>query len=147
MCIKYRKTLGTIAAGIFVLALLILRMKYGIVIVDGESMASTLHNRQIVLIQRDISSLGDGDIVVFDQDNKRMIKRIVASSGDTVELSDELVKVNDIVVRPYSYEGSPHLYTLGDNEYFVIGDNYLNSYDSRDFGPITKSQIAGEVKQ
>ncbi len=145
MRIKNRKVVSIAGAGVFILVLLIVRMRFGIVIVDGESMAATVNDGQIAFVIRDISSLKNGDIIVFDQDKKRTIKRIVASPGDTVDLSDGQVYVNDIVVQPYNYEGSPHTYTLDGNEYFVIGDNYLNSYDSRNYGPITAAQLVGEV--
>ena len=83
------------------------------------------------------------------------IKRVLAVPGDTVEVHDNAVWINDEKLpEPYipdDYLISPGNATknktifLGENEYFVSGDNRPYSSDSRAWGPIQKSDIIGKV--
>lgn len=97
-----------------------------------------------------------GQVVVFfraaDRSGDALIKRVIGVPGDTIELRDGQVLVNGAVLdEPYVHElyTSCNRYcepfTLGPDMYFLMGDNRLNSLDSRDFGPISASQIVGRV--
>ncbi len=111
---------------------------YQIIIVDGTSMEPTYHNHQLLICnkQRKINS---GDIVVFDHDGVK-IKRIIATAGEQVQLAGHNVYVNQVQISPYTSDSNA-LYQLENNQYFVIGDNYQNSLDSRSFGPINTDEI------
>jgi signal peptidase I len=53
---------------------------------------------------------------------------------------------NDIELSPYSCEEETLVtYVLEENEYFVIGDNYKDSIDSRQFGPVSGEDISGKI--
>lgn len=84
------------------------------------------------------------------------IKRIVARWGDIIEVNDGIVKVNG-KIRPYypdisNYSGTrttPHkgllTYCVPEGNFFVMGDNIDNSFDSRYFGPVPRDAIIGKV--
>ena len=91
-------------------------------------------------------SLGIKTAVIPDD----FIKRVIATPGDTIEIRSNQVYVNGTVTtEPYVEVGSnmadSPARTLRDNEYFVMGDNRNNSYDSRRFGPITDELMIGKA--
>ena len=98
-----------------------------------------------------------GDIVVFkypEDPSKDFIKRVIAVAGDSVEIIDKQLYVNDkkIVDEPYaSYtnrwtplDNLPRI-TVPENKIFVMGDNRDNSHDSRAWGYVDLSQVRGEA--
>ena len=104
-----------------------------------------------------------GDVIVFQKEsNPPLLKRVVAVGGQTVTVNNEGVLFVD--GKEFSFEGVKYhiekrdLHTLIDRKflrdgayqvpleyYFVIGDNYSCSYDSRDCGPIEKNEIIGKA--
>ena len=143
--------------------------------VDGESMTNTLADKEIVLVSKLDYSFGKmqrGDVVICRYPNRvnssipigaavsvvnytLFVKRLVALPGDTVEIkADGHLYVNDeLVPDPEKMNLAPRTtfgpLVLGDDEYFVMGDNRGNSNDSRntrDVGPLSASQIMGKVK-
>lgn len=117
--------------------------------VDGASMNKTLNDGDILLLYK-MAKIDRYDIVVLDEeyDDEIIIKRIIGLPGDTVEIKDNKIYVNDDeITDEYAY-GDTSDYekvTLADDEYFILGDNRLISKDSRYFGPIKKDDIIGEV--
>ena len=117
--------------------------------VDGASMDQTLKDGEILLLYK-LSKIDYGDIVVLDEEkeNEIIIKRIIAMPGDTVSIKNHTVYVNDEELKEdYAY-GETSNYeeiTLGDDEYFILGDNRPISKDSRYFGPVKEDEIIGKV--
>ena len=81
------------------------------------------------------------------------VKRVVGLPGDTVEIRNRQLYVNDeLVPDPPKMNLMPNSdypkRLLKDNEYFVVGDNRGNSHDSRanDVGPLTRDQIVAHVR-
>lgn len=80
------------------------------------------------------------------------IKRIIGLPGETVEIHDEKIYINGEVLEE-DYGSNPTDYTglaespvvLGDDEYFVLGDNRGGSRDSRDIGPVKRENIDGKA--
>jgi signal peptidase I len=95
------------------------------------------------------------DVVVIQRGGTSLIKRVMATVGDTVEGKDDLVFVNGHLLKePYVEHigGALHVNQFGPvnvmpQELFVLGDNRDNSIDSRaaEFGAVTESSVAGRV--
>lgn len=117
--------------------------------VDGASMDQTLEDGQILLLYK-LANIDYGDIVVLDEEKEGeiIIKRIIGMPGDTVSIKDNTVYVNgEELEEDYAY-GETSDYeeiTLGDDEYFILGDNRPISKDSRYFGPVKEDEIIGKV--
>lgn len=85
---------------------------------------------------------------------KSFIKRVIGLPGETVIVNDNTVKIINkenpegfVIDQSYvvhNLVGSSTTMTLKDDEYFVMGDNRLESYDSRFWGPLNKKFILGE---
>ena len=100
-----------------------------------------------------------GDVVVFMHypvDHKYFIKRIIGLPGETIEVINDTVTIfNNQHPEGFALDESAYgplhgpstlvRTTLNDDEFFVLGDNRPVSYDSRRFGPIHQSEIAGRV--
>ncbi len=81
-----------------------------------------------------------------------LVKRVVGVPGDTLTISNGQVSVNDAQLNEPYVHGAPTdcvqycgPLVLEAGQYFVMGDNRLNSYDSRNFGPIAEEDIIGHV--
>jgi signal peptidase I len=123
--------------------------------VYGSSMLPGIEQGDYILVTKATYFLGEpqrGDIIVLHspQDTKTdLIKRIIALPGDTVEIKDDTVFVNNTaLVEPYIME-PPH-YTLPSEEipagqYFVLGDNRNNSSDSHRGWTLPRKNIIGKA--
>ncbi len=121
--------------------------------IDGSSMEPNLHHDEYVIVDKVTYLFGKpqrGDVVVFflEGQPKDYIKRVIGLPGDTIELSNGTVYIDgQPLAEPYVASASV-TYTarqLGDEEYFVMGDNRGNSSDSRAFGPIRSDNIVGRA--
>mgnify|MGYP000238683920 CR=1 FL=1 len=122
--------------------------------VEGRSMEPNFHERDMLLtsaIDVMTDSLQRGAVVVLSSpvDGIMVLKRIIGMPGDTVEIRDGTVYINGVALdEPYinerpNYSGE---WTLGADEYFVLGDNRNRSYDSADYGPVPRANIRGAVR-
>lgn len=123
--------------------------------VVGNSMSPTLVNAQKVFVDVFAYELFEpevNDIIVFEK-NETYIKRIIAVPGDTVQIRNGILYINDI---EYNTKDDAKIVNAGNiakkkvldvDEYFVIGDNVNNSEDSRfsTIGTISKEDIKGKV--
>lgn len=141
--------------------------------VDGRSMSNTLADGEIVFCSKIDYWTGDpqrGDIVICRYPDRNevlfnigasievtehtlFVKRVVAVPGDIIEMVNGVLFVNGKQVENPELMGSAATTNyprtlLGEDEYFVMGDNRGNSHDSRssDVGPISRSAIMGKVK-
>lgn len=148
-----------------ILAFLIRTFLFAPFIVEGESMETTLHNSEKLVVNKAIYYLQDpkpGDIIVFHAEQKRdYIKRVIAVAGDTVEVkNDELYVNGKLVEEPYLAQHKEQAKAQGEpfftNDFppvqippehiFVMGDNRLNSHDSRAIGPVAVSTVVGRAE-
>ncbi len=94
-----------------------------------------------------------GEIAVFNHGGDKLIKRVIAEPGDSIDLRDGKVWINDkeldetayinVLDSTYTFVESEITfpYVVPDNHYFMMGDNRQNSLDSRYFGPISAEEI------
>ena len=124
--------------------------------VEGASMENTLHNVDNLIVDKLSYRFHDPerfDIIVFPfqfQDNTYYIKRIIGLPGETVQIMDDgSIYINGEkleenygmeVIKPETIGRAAEPIELGDDEYFVMGDNRNNSSDSR-------SDIVGNIKR
>ncbi|NLJ16655.1 MAG: signal peptidase I [Clostridiales bacterium] len=119
-------------------------LNFKIIIVEGNSMQPTFNNGKILLAKKG-GAFNKNDIIVFKYKDELLVKRIIAVGKDIVTLCDSSIYINDVKISPFSYEGDKKEYNLKDDYFFVIGDNYQQSIDSRSFGPVSKENIIGKV--
>lgn len=147
-----------------ILAFIIRTFLFAPFIVDGESMEHTLHNNEKLVVNKAIYYLSEpkrGDIIVFHAEEKRdYIKRVVAVAGDTVEAKDDQLLINGKVVdEPYLAQNRKEAaerkipltddfgpFQIGEGQIFVLGDNRLNSHDSRAIGPVGLDRVVGRAE-
>ena len=125
----------------------------------GMSMEPEILNGQEVLVNRFAYMLANpqkGDVVVFlpngNENTHYYVKRVAACPGDTVQLRDGVLYVNgeaeteayDLIADAGIAENEIR---LGENEFFVMGDNCNSSEDSRsgNIGPVRRDHIVGEA--
>ncbi|HHX61026.1 MAG TPA: signal peptidase I [Epulopiscium sp.] len=152
-----------VIAGIIVL--IITTFAFQNMYVVGSSMNPTLKNGEMVLINKLTYLKKDpnrNDIVAFkhvDSSNNEMniVKRIIGVPGDTIEMVNNVLYLNDErfdhFVKEYN-QSDPFLkgnmdypIKVPENAYFVLGDNKANSVDSRylEIGMIPKQEIEGKI--
>ena len=143
-------TLITVAAVAVLVAILLLP----VLRIYGNSMTPTLSEGEIVVSVKG-SRFETGDVVAFYYNNKILIKRVIAQSGDWVDIDqDGTVYVNNIKIdEPYVTEpafGECDIklpYQVPENRIFVMGDHRSVSVDSRSssIGCVSEEQIVGKI--
>jgi len=132
-------------------------------IVRGDSMVPNFHSGDYLIIDEisyRLSPPQRGDVIVFkypQNPNHRFIKRIIGLPGETIEIQDGRITI-------YNKEGQTQVLdeevylpgaenntygnlriVLGEDEYFVLGDNRSYSSDSRNWGALPRNNIIGKV--
>lgn len=128
--------------------------------VNGDSMNATLEDGDNLIVDKISYRFTDPDrfdIIVFPyqyQENTYYIKRIIGMPGETVQIQDGMIYIDgEVLGETYGKEVMQYAgiasdpITLGEDEYFVLGDNRNNSSDSRDpsVGNIKEDQIVGKA--
>lgn len=146
----------------FIAALIVLPVRFFIAqpfVVSGASMVPTFGSGDYLIIDEvsyRFEPPGRGDVVVFRfplQPKKFLIKRVAGLPGETIELKNDSVFVTNRM-NPEGFlwkqgaiaasgRRAEQTVTLGNDEYFVLGDNRDQSADSRLWGPLKRELIVG----
>lgn len=143
-----------IAAALFIVTFIGQRVK-----VDGRSMEPTLQDGDNLICDKLSYRFTDPErfdiVIIYPDETKsdRWIKRVIGLPGETVRIDSEgNIYINgEILEESYGAETieDPGLaaqeITLGEDEYWVMGDNRNHSSDSRVIGPVPKSRILGKA--
>lgn len=165
--IENKKELTKLAVYIVLVLLVIFiinKFFFSLVRVNGESMQPALTDKDIIIVDKTIKEeeFERFDIVAFKyvyDNNDIYLKRIIGMPNETIEIIDNIIyidgeKLNEFYGAFSNPSDSPDLMeyfedypktTLGNNEYFVIGDNRYVSDDSRSFGPVERELIVGKA--
>ncbi|MDV2989938.1 MAG: signal peptidase I [Dehalogenimonas sp.] len=124
-------------------------------IVDGSSMAPNMNDADRLLVSKVAYTFGEperGDIIVFPSpynDGREFIKRIIGMPGETVEVIDGYIYINDqLLDEPYIVNRDSKtlaLITVPAGEYYVRGDNRPVSLDSSQGWTIKRDDIHGKA--
>ena len=156
-----RKRRGSVFGKILLILLLLILIAaaVGIIllpgfVIYGSSMEPSLEEGDIV-ISWPFTEIDNGDLVAFRYGERVLVKRVIASGGDSVEIKDDgSVHRNGFTLyEPYatlSPDGSTDLeypVTVPTGSYFVLGDNRGNSVDSRNsiIGFVNEDQVIGQI--
>lgn len=119
---------------------------------QGVSMEPTVLDGEKVALNKFDQQYKRGDIVVViiptKESKAQLMKRVIGIPGETIEVKEEKVFVNDSELTENYIQGLTKgdlKKVLGNNEYFVMGDNREKSFDSRDFGAISFQDIVGKI--
>ena len=149
----------------FVFSFLCIKFIFTTVTVEGSSMYPTLIDQEkgvSNVFSTYMSEIKRFEVVVVNIKSKdeRWVKRVVGLPGEKIEYKDNQLYVNDILVQEnffneeyvkeatnngeigFSKDCGP--FYLDDDEYFLVGDNRILSYDSRDIGPFKKKDIVSK---
>ncbi|MDE0652299.1 MAG: signal peptidase I [bacterium] len=133
--------------------------------VESSSMEPTLAPGDRILVNKLASNPSRGALVVFSRPDGDLVKRVVALEGETVYFEDGLLKIGDSwLLEPYLSAGTGtyvrstipncdptegfggnEACTVPEDHVFVLGDNRRVSFDSRNFGPIPRSDLIGNA--
>lgn len=129
--------------------------------VKGASMEPSFYDHEYLIVDEITYRFHEperGDIIVFRYPkvpSQYFIKRVVGLPGEKVEIKDKQVYIYPSEGKKYILDEKIYLgeiettgnntWTLGQDEYYVMGDNRDESLDSRSFGPVFKDLIIGRV--
>jgi len=130
-------------------------------IVSGASMQNTFHSGEYIIVDQVsyyFEEPARGDVVIFrypKDPSKFFIKRIIGIPGDTIDITGNVVtitsenaEISQTLDEPYIKDMAANTQlteTLGEREYFVMGDNRDHSSDSRVWGVLQREKIVGRA--
>lgn len=150
-----------LSAGLL-LGLILARLFFFVMKVETGSMNPNLREGDRILVSR-LASVGKGDIVAVESpvdQGKLILSRIIAQEFETVEIRNRVVYINDTVANfswntlkeggtiypmKFTFRDNMPPVKLGKNEFFLLGDNFDSSYDSRVIGAVPEKLIEGRI--
>jgi len=149
-----------------IIALLVRQFAVEFVRVKGSSMRSTLQNKEVMLVTKTEYLFGRPkrhDVVICHYPGRYMdkrkwfrqcfVKRVIGLPGETIAIEEGVVLIDGVAMEESFLDERRNLRkrdmaprTLGNDEYFVMGDNRDSSNDSRSVGPIKRKDIIGQAR-
>ena len=144
--------LGKIAAICFAF-LLLFTFLFGLHRNADPDMTPAVKDGDLVVFYRLDKRYIAGDILMLEFEGEKQARRVVATAGDTVDITEAGLIVNgaiqqepDIYFPTYRYEDGPEFpVTLGEGQVFVLGDRRENATDSRVYGVVEIQDTLGKV--
>lgn len=136
--------------GVFILLFTFL---FGVNRTTDHSMSPAIKDGDLVVFYRMDKHYVANDLVMLNYDGEKQTRRVIAVAGDTVDISEEGLMINNSLQQEYEiytktqrFEGGIDFpITLKENEIFVLGDNRENALDSRMYGPIKVNDTLGKI--
>jgi len=138
---------------VIVFGFLILQFVYGFARYPDDSMTPAVKAGDVLLYYRLNKNYTSSDTVILEYEEKLQARRIVAIEGDTVDITEEGLIINDnLQVEAQIYEetlpdqkGIEYPVTLEAGQVFVLGDKRTAAVDSRIYGPVEVKNTLGKV--
>ena len=153
---KLRPWYGLIGKVLFLIVTLIILFGFvfGFNRMSGIAMSSNINDGDLTLFTRIGNDYAENDVVIYERDGKSSISRIIAKSGQIVDINNEgYMTVDGAVVSkaPVTNDldtaaldmGLP--YRVGSNMVYLLNDNYELNDDSRSFGAVFTSFLKGKI--
>ena len=127
------------------------------VIVSGDSMKPNLHDKEMLIVRKigyNSDAIKRFDIVVIEEDDEEIIKRIIGLPGEHISYKKNKLYVNDELVEQnykfydtedFNLEEICTCLSIPEGKYLVLGDNRPVSKDSRIIGLVDEKDILGEA--
>ncbi len=144
-----------------VLMFLVIRFAVQNFNIEGHSMEPSLHDQELILVDKWTYLFhppSRGDVIVFvapPQPSQDYIKRVIGIPGDSITINGTTVIVDGVPLKETyvdprnngaTFEDKPiHNLVVPPGDYFVLGDNRANSFDSRVWGFVPKQNIIGRA--
>lgn len=152
--LRIAATIVVCVALVVVVLLNVFTHVFSVVRYYGDGMEPNLKDRQVLLVLK-TDQVNPGDMAAFYYNNKVLVRRVIAGSGASLEISDSGTVKIDGVVQEEPYIPEPSLgqcnisfpYTVPNEEFFVMGDNRAIAMDSRleEIGTIPRSRVIGKI--
>ncbi|MBX3000518.1 MAG: signal peptidase I [Caldilineaceae bacterium] len=149
-----KETLETVVLAVVIF--LLIRVAVQNYRIEGSSMEPNFHNGEYLLVNKLAYRLGEyqrGDVIVFKypgDTTKDYIKRVIGLPGDTVEIREGMLYVNDqLITEPYNVMPMHYLNEMPrvvePGTLYVMGDNRPASSDTRDWGLLDQELVIGQA--
>lgn len=133
---------------------ILLGVVFGLQPVNSNDMIPTFHYGDLLLFYRLDRDFKATDLVVYEKDDRVLTGRIAAAPGDTVEITENAalmingsqVMESEIYYQTPRYENEiTYPLTMGEDEFFILGDYREGAMDSRYYGTVDREEIRGIV--
>ena len=119
---------------------------------SGNSMFPAVKDGDLLIGYRLQSTYAKNDVVLYEQDGKLRVGRILGRASDLISLNDSGTLVvngsaqsGEILYPTYAKDGLEYPYVVPDGTVYILGDYRTQATDSRDFGPVALSDVKAKV--